>query len=180
MLWLVQYWYLSDKALSQKRRRFFAVANWTALSVSRAVSLHMGCCQSIVVNPVISAWSVINLSVTWNNCLKNLLDWFLVDRKFSCEGFSQMNCSLKSDRQKYTTNIAAFTSRFFHWISRTETISLSHVRHVIFWYLEIVWPNFVTAFGFWVSWSDEIPRTYWIFKNNSGVPGLLLSRRVSS
>ena len=30
--------------------------------------------------------------------------------------------------------------------------------------MEIVWSNFVTAFGFWLSWSDEFPRTHWIFK----------------
>ena len=67
--------------------------------------------------------------------------------------------------------MAAFTIQAFHFISRTETISLSHdrenllhVRHAVFRFLEIVWPNFVFAFGFWVSWSNESLRTYWIFR----------------
>ena len=57
-----QHWVRKDVCL--------AVANWTALSVNRVVTLHIGCCQSIVVSPVISVWSVINLSVTWKNCYK--------------------------------------------------------------------------------------------------------------
>ena len=69
-------------------------------------------------------------------------------------------------------HMAAFTIQAFHFISRTETISLSHdrenllhARHAVFRFLEIVWPNFVFAFGFWVSWSDEFLRTYWIFRD---------------
>ena len=61
----------------------WAVANLTALSVNRVVSLHKGCCQSIVVNRVISVWAVINFSVTWSTCFKDFKGWFLVDRNFS-------------------------------------------------------------------------------------------------
>ena len=77
IFWISLRNYLPEIALSQKRRKFFPVANWSALSVSRVVSLHMRCCQSIVVSPVISVWSVII------NCLKDFLGWFSVDRRFS-------------------------------------------------------------------------------------------------
>ena len=60
-----------------------AVANWTALSVSRVVSLHIGCRQSLVVIPIISVWSVISFRVTWNNCLNGFLGSFSVDLNFS-------------------------------------------------------------------------------------------------
>ena len=39
MIGLVQYWYLPDTALSQKRLRFWHSLKWTALSVNRVVSL---------------------------------------------------------------------------------------------------------------------------------------------
>ena len=38
--------------------------------------------------------------------------------------------------------------------------NLLHVRYAVCGYLEIVWPNFVLAFDFSVSRSDESPRTF--------------------
>ena len=66
MLWMVQYWYLPATALSQTDIGF-AIGNWTALSAAN---------QSLWFQ--FSVWSVINFWVTWNNCLKDFLGWFLV------------------------------------------------------------------------------------------------------
>ena len=168
MFELVQYWCLPEKALNQKRR-IFAVFKWTALPVSRVVSLHIGCRQPIYVIRVISVGSVINFWVTWNDCLEEFLGWFLIDRKF-CVVHTEMNCSLKSDRQKCNSHDCVHIE-MLQIIHRTETTSLFqnredllYVRHVVCWHMETVWPYSVTAFGFWVSWIDEFPRTYWIFR----------------
>ena len=90
-------------------------------------------------------------------------------------------------------HIAVFTSRSFirsvglrQYLCLTieKTFSMCSTKFVVF--LKIVWPIIVIAFGFqvswvsWISWSDEFAGTYWIFKKNSGVPGLLLSLQGSS
>ena len=87
-----------------------------------------------------------------------------------------MNWSLKSERQKYTPYGCVHIG-MLNLLHRTETISLSQDRHVVCWSVEIVWPNFVTAFGFWVSWSDEFPRTY--IQNCIFLPSLRTRRCVS-
>ena len=152
MLCLVQYWDLPNIALSQKKTKVLAVANWTALSVSRVASLHMGCRQSIVAIPVISVWSVINFWVTWKS--ERFLGLIRGRSQILCVVYTKMNCSLKSDRQIYTS-YGCVQIEMLHLIHGTETISLSqnredhlHVRHVVCWYLETVWPNFCRCLRF--------------------------------
>ena len=87
-----------------------------------------------------------------------------------------MDCSLKSDRHKYTP-YSCVHIEVLHLIRRAETISLSHdrenllnVQHIICWNMEIVWPIFVIAISSrvswvsWISWSDKFPCTYRIFR----------------
>ena len=132
ILGLVRYWYLPDTALGQKRR-WLSVANGTALSVNREVSLHIGCCKY-------SWWSQI-----------------------FCVSFTRMNCILKSDRHKYTPYRCVHIE-VFHLIRQTSTISLSHNREE---FVQVQHGICVVAFGSRISrfsWSDQFPRTYWIFK----------------
>ena len=110
-----------------------AVANGTALSVNREVSLHIGCCKY-------SWWSQI-----------------------FCVSFTRMNCILKSDRHKYTPYRCVHIE-VFHLIRQTSTISLSHNREE---FVQVQHGICVVAFGSRISrfsWSDQFPRTYWIFK----------------
>ena len=62
------------------KTKVFAVANWTALSVSKVVLCHVSCCQLSTWKPVISFWSVISFPDTWNNCFNDRMDCFLVER----------------------------------------------------------------------------------------------------
>ena len=102
-----------------------------------------------------------------------------------------MNWSMKSDENKFSPK-SWFTSRFFHLISRSETISLSHdredllhVQHIICWNMENVWPILVISFGSCVCWvfPDLLERQVSLYLSNlqvsSGVPGLLVSTGFS-
>ena len=61
---------------------------------------------------VISVWSVINFRVTWNNCLNDFFDCFLVERKFSVYSVPRWTTAWRVTDMNIP-HIAAFTSRFF-------------------------------------------------------------------
>ena len=68
-----------------------------------------------------------------------------------------MDFSLKSDGHKFTP-YSCVHIEVLHLMRQAETRSLSHDRedlfhvlHTIWRNMEMVWPNFVTAFGFRVS-----------------------------
>ena len=63
-----------------------------------------------------------------------------------------------------TSHRSASTFQSSSMFSSNITSKDASVQHVICWKMENVWSNFVNAFGFWVSRSDEFPCTYWIFK----------------
>ena len=130
----------------------------------KVVLCHICCCQSIAGILVISVWSLISIPVSWNNSFNDFMGWFLVERKFS-EKSLKMNCSLKRDGHKYSP-YSLIHIEMIHFVSRTETISLSHVRENLLKMrdvgsrcLEIVWPNFASTFAVWVSRRYEFPRT---------------------
>ena len=123
MLWLAQYWYLPDRALSQKRRWFLQLQTEQL-------------CQSAELS--LSTYAAANQLET----TVSKISW--VDLKFSVlPVFSKLNCSLKSDRHKYT-HMAAFTSRFFTWslglrpylcLTLEKTLSMCGTQSVDLWRL---------------------------------------------
>ena len=110
-----------------------------------------------------------------------------------------MNCSLKSDRQKYTP-YGCVHMEVFHLIRRTETISVSHnrenllhVQHAFCWNLlkygdcvanlrhRLRFPSLLSVLSF-LDFLDILGRQVSLYlpnlQVNSGVPGLLLLRHV--
>ena len=154
MIGLVQYWYLPDTALSQKRLRFWHSLKWTALSVNRVVSLHIGCCRH----------------------LKQLSQWFLglipcrtqILRKVC----PKMKCSLNSDGHDVTP-FCCVHIEVFHFVSRTETISLSHNRENLL-HVRYAFPQatslhvlFESSGKFRCSWFSSVATSLLVFSSRT-------------
>ena len=148
----------------------FAVANWTALWHSRVVDVHMSCRQSIVVTPVISVWSMISFWITWNNCLIDFFGWLLVDLIFSVQSIPRWTAGWRVTDRNFPIWLRSHRG-FSFWslglrpylcLTIEKTLAMCGSQSVDIW--KLVWQHFVFAFDFWVSWSDEFPSTYWIFR----------------
>ena len=169
-----------------EKTQVFAVANWSDLSVSKIVLCHICCCQSITRILVISVWSW-SISQLLETTF-SMISWVDSGRTQILGIIPKMNCSLKGAGRKYSHCNRTHIEKF-HFVSRTETISPSHVRENLLKmrdvgsrYMEIVWTNFVSTFAEWVS-SYSVD-----FHGNSGVRGsfsaatslLVLSSRIAS
>ena len=84
---------------SEKTQVFAVISPPELLSINRSIT-------------VISVWSVINFRVTWNNCLNDFLDWFLVERKVSEKSVPRWTAAWRVTDMNIP-HIAAFTSGFF-------------------------------------------------------------------
>ena len=83
-----------------------------------------------------------------------------------------MNCSLKSNGHKHSPHDRIYIE-IFHFVSRFETVSLSHNRENFpnVWnvgsrFQEIVWPYSANTVVVWVSGRYEFPRTHEVFMEN--------------
>ena len=101
-----------------------------------------------------SVCSLINFSVVWNKCSTDFEDSFLTDRKFNESSRPRWTAAWSVTDMKKTPNWWVHIE-VFQIIRRFPIINLSYdredfhrVRHTVWWFLEMMWPN--SIFEFWI------------------------------